>query len=139
MGSHPKIINQEDLKTAIKNFTFPKDLCKNRNPIKDTDIEIRTQIIRVEQREKIDYKNDPPRAAHIHVPLKGFRKTFCHLVKIFSNYNKIGFPLGQEMYFVPNTIDPRIAISKERMSNVKKWEKDKKCGWKKSVSYNRGQ
>ena len=45
---------------------------------------------------------------------------FCHLVKIFSKFNKIGFPLGQEMYFVPNTIDQRIATSRNRITNVNK-------------------
>ena len=42
---------------------------------------------------------------------------FSRILKIFSKHNTIGFPLGQEIWFVPNVIDQRIPTPKSRIIN----------------------
>ena len=120
MGTHPKVINPKDMISSIRNFAFPEHILGGKdNPLQKLDIELRMQVIRVVPKEELDWKT-APRAAHVYVALKTYRKAFSHFIKIFSKFNKIGFPLGQEIYFVPNTMDSRIVTTKDRLCNVKK-------------------
>ena len=132
MGSHPKAVNPKDMISAIKKFAFPEQVMTNKFPLQNMDIELRMQLIRVAPKEEIDWKT-APRAVHVYVALKGYRKAFTHLIKIFSTFNKTGFPLGQEMYFVPNTMDSRIITTKNRVAEVLKMRERQKIWLEKMV------
>ena len=48
------------------------------------------------------------------------RKVASRILRIFSLANELGFPLGHEYWFVPNTIDSRIPAPKRRVVNAAK-------------------
>ena len=117
MGSHPKAVNAADLELAIKKFRFPEDF--TGKPMIEYDVEIRVQAIRISRAEEINWKT-ATRAAHIHVPVAKNRSLFMRFLKMFNKKNELGFPLGQELWFVPSTTESRIVQTKSRALNVSK-------------------
>ena len=118
MGTHPKSVNAGDLEEQIKSFKFQEELDNNlKNP--EFDIELRMQAIRINKDENIDWKT-ATQASHVHVAAKNRRTAFSRILRIFSKHNDVGFPLGQEIWFVPNVIDQRIPTPKSRIANAAK-------------------
>ena len=109
MGSHPKLVNPRDLEEVIKKFCFP-DETELKEKFK-LDVEVCSQAVCIYKGEEIDWKV-ATRAAHIHVALDNNRKVSARILRIFSLANELGFPLGHEYWFVPNTIDSRIPSPK---------------------------
>ena len=77
MGTHPKAINPKDMISAIKKFAFPEQVIGKKFPLQNMDMELRMQLIRVAPKEEIDWQT-APRAVHVYVALKGYRKEFTH-------------------------------------------------------------
>ena len=118
MGTHPKSVNLIDLEEQIKVFKFQNEIDNNlKTP--NLEIELRKQAIQINKEEKI-YLKTTTRASHVYVAAKDKRTTFSRILRIFSNHNKVGFPLGQEIWFVPNVIDQRIPTTKSRVLNTAK-------------------
>ena len=116
MGTHHKVINPVDLIVSIEEFSFKPNKIeteiKLNNLLKLLDIELRMQLIRITPNQQLDRKTSP-RAAHVYVASKSFRKAFSYFKKKNIKFNKIGFPLGQEIYYMPNVMDSRIVTTKE--------------------------
>ena len=124
MGTHPKSVNADDLEEQIRQFRFQHEI--DNSLLHPTfNMELRMQAIWISKNEQINWKK-ATRASHIHVAAKDRRTAFTRLLQIFSKYNTIGFPLGQEIWFVLNVIDQRIPTPKSRIPNTMKMRERQK-------------
>ena len=117
MGSHPKAVNHENLERAIQNFRFLEDFTGKM--IKPFEVECRVQVICTTKSEALDWKT-ATRAAHLYVAIEAHRRLFIRFLRMFSKRNELGFPLGQELWFVTSTTDSRIVQTQSRVLNATK-------------------
>ena len=118
MGTHLKSINARDLEEIIKHFSFPDEDEQGHHQI---ECEVQSQAVHIHKGKTIDWK-EATQASHIHVLLENNRKAAARILRIFSSANKVGFPLGHEYWFVPNTIDSQMPTPKKRLVNAEKMQ-----------------
>ena len=110
MGSHPKAINPRDMEEIVKKIQFLEQAEAKMDPFA-FQCKVRSQAI---QRGRYWLENCHKGVTHPCTSDDNW-KVFTWILKIFSSANKLGFPLGHEYWFVPNTIDSRIPNPKKQI------------------------
>ena len=105
MGSYPKPVNRGDLEMAIHNLRLPAEFTGNM--IEQFDVEYLVQVICIAKLEVLDWKT-ATKAAHLYVAVDNNQILLIHFLRKFSERNELGFPLDQELWFVPSIINFRI-------------------------------
>jgi hypothetical protein len=81
-------------------------------------VDIRMHGIRLEQQEKIN-KKDLVRAANVYGEYNKAATIRQTIRKIYKDGKKDGFPLGQNMRFIPNIADVRYSVTAGTRSNIR--------------------